>query len=139
MTSAWWLETTPQASWQLIADASAMDRVMTGWRAWTGLRLRLRVGARAMEPFRLVEWQVEGDFQATLTWVISSAIPSGSDVTCRCETKLVPGLPAWVRTLECLLLERVMFGRMRACAKDMAVALGCRSSRLREWSGLTRR
>jgi len=157
MTSAWWLEASPRAAWQLMADARqwprwwrAVQQVrrldrrgraagrFDGWRALAGARLHLRVAESASEPFQLVEWQIEGDIRATLTCVVSSA-PAGSDVTCRWEVKLPPGSSGWLRTLGCLLLARSLFGRMRMCAHDMGTTLGCRSARLREWSGLTRR
>jgi hypothetical protein len=158
MTSAWWLDASPQACWPLIADArrwpawwrsmsvvGALPRHADGqggagiWRAVLGLPLRLRTRHRASEPCQLIEWQIHGDINANLTWVLASAPPGGCDVTCRWEIEPMRRGPAWVRTLARLLLERSHFARMRACASDMGVELGCSTARLQEWSGRTHR
>jgi hypothetical protein len=158
MTSAWWLDASPQACWALVADArrwpswwrsvpevGALPRQPDppsrppAWRAMLGLPLRLRARQGTADPFQLIEWQIRGDLRARLTWVLSSSPPGGCDVTCRWEIEPMVARPDWLRSLTCLLLERSHFGRMRACAIDMGVALGCRSARLREWSGLAHR
>lgn len=158
MTSAWQLDVPAQACWPLIADARRWPswwqsilavadgpgqvmppRPLWAWRALLGLPLRLRTLQRRSDPGELIEWQVEGDMRATLTFVLSSAPPGGCELTCRWELEPVFARPDWLRSLGCLLLERSHFGRMRACARDLAARLGCRSGRLREWSGLTRR
>lgn len=154
MTSAWWLDASPQACWPLIADAQrwpqwwrSMPQVgamaglvegpgqAPGWRALLGLPLRVRARRRIAEPCQLIEWQIHGDVHASLTWVLAGATPGGCDLTCRWEIDTRFAGPAWWRMLACLLLERQHLGRMRACARDMAAELGCRCSRLREWSG----
>jgi hypothetical protein len=158
MTSAWWLDAPPQACWQLIADA----RRWPGWwpsvhalgapapaaeprgrlRRWSvllGRPLRLRASHRVSDPCRLIEWQIRGDIHARLTWVLASALHGGCDVTCRWEIEPLVARPAWLRALACLLFERGHFGRMRVCARGMGTALGCRTARLREWSGLAHR
>ncbi len=158
MTSAWWLDTSPQACWPLIANAGrwpdwwrsvAEVRALRGparrpvgsllWRALLGLPLRLRVHQRACDPCHLSEWRVSGDLQARLTWVLASAPPGGCDVTCRWEIEPMPARPRWLRSLGFLVLERSQFGRMRACSMDMGASLGCRSTPLREWSGMAHR
>jgi hypothetical protein len=158
MTSAWCLEAPPQACWQLIADARRWPRWWRSiselgelprqiehpgrpraWRALLGLPLRLRAGQGVSSPRQLIEWHIRGDIHARLTWVLASTAPGCCDVTCRWEIEPLFGGPDGLRSLVWLLLERSHFGRMRACAMDMGAALGCRSTRLREWSGLTHR
>lgn len=160
MTSVWWLDASPQACWPLVAQARrwpqwwrsmaavcALPRPPHGpglgpsplWRALVGLPLRLHVRQRAAEPLQWIEWQIGGDLHARLTWVLASAATGGCDVTCRWELAPVFAGPAVLRSLARLLLERSHFARMRACAVDMGTELGCASTRLREWSGLTRR
>ena len=153
MTSAWWLEAAPQASWQLIADAPGWPTwwrsiqevcsVRAGveelgrtpiWRALSGLRLSLRVRRSVAQPCDLIEWQIHGDIRARATWVLASARPGGCDVISRWEFTLSPAGSLWLHTITGMLLERSHFRRMRACARDMGAALGCRSTRLREWS-----
>jgi Polyketide cyclase / dehydrase and lipid transport len=152
MTSAWWLEAPPQAPWQLIADAPGWPtwwrsiRAVCGaraggedgrtalWRAASGLRLSLRVRPRVAEPCDLIEWQIHGDLRARATWVVAEARPGGCDVISRWEFMPVPGGSPGLRTITRVLLERSHFRRMRACASDMGSVLGCRTTRLREWS-----
>lgn len=109
------------------------------WRALLGLPLRLRVRRRIAEPCQLIEWQIRGDLHASLTWVLAAAPPGGCDLTCRWEIDTLFAGPVWWRTLALMLLERRHLGRMRACARDMAAELGCRSAGLREWTGHTHR
>jgi hypothetical protein len=109
------------------------------WRALLGLPLRLGARQRASQACELSEWQIHGDMNARLTWVLASAPPGGCDVTCRWEIEPMFAGPDWVRTLACLLLQRKHFARMRACARDMGAELRCNSAGLREWSGLTHR
>jgi hypothetical protein len=104
-----------------------------------GLPLRLRAGQGVSDPCQLIEWQIRGDIHARLTWVLASTMAGGCDVTCRWEIEPLFAMHDWLRSLACLVLERSHFGRMRACARDMGVELGCKSARLREWSGLTHR
>ncbi|WP_404872782.1 SRPBCC family protein [Ideonella sp. A 288] len=158
MTSAWWLDASQQACWNLVADAHRWPRwwrsipsvgplprlaePMGQWRAWRALfgrPLRLLVGARLSEPCQLIEWQIRGDIDGNLTWVLAAAASGGCDVTCRWEVRPFLANPALLRSLACLVLERSHFGRMRACARDMGVALECTSAPLREWSGMTHR
>jgi hypothetical protein len=157
-TSAWWLDTSPQACWPLIADARHWSRWWHGisavrpwqrtierpghlrmWRALLGLPLELQVFRRTSQPCQLVEWQIRGDMHARLTWVLSMAPQGGCDVTCRLEFEPMFARRQWLSSLTCLLLESSQFARMRACARDMSIALRCDSTRLREWSGRTRR
>jgi hypothetical protein len=158
MTSAWWLDATPQACWPLLSDAQGWSRWWRSlaetrapakpiqsqhaqgvWHALLGLPLRLRLHQRAVEPGQSIAWQVQGDLQGSLTWVLTPVLPHGCDVTCRWEAPTPRRGPAWLRTLAVLLMERNHFARMRQCARDMGAELGCKTARLREWSGRNHR
>lgn len=158
MTSAWWLDTTPQACWPLLSDAHTWARwwrsmadtrtparltqspaTRSIWRALLGLPLRLAVHPRAVEPGQSIAWQLEGDLQGSLTWVLTPVLPRGCDLTCRWEAPTFKRGPAWLRTCAALLMEHQHFARMRRCAIDMGTELGCKTARLREWSGRTHR
>lgn len=158
MTSAWWLDTTPQACWPLVSDAQRWGRwwrsiaearvrarsagqptQLPVWRALLGLPLRLCLHQRAMEPGRSVDWQVRGDMHGSMTWVLTPALPAGCDLTCRWEVQSRRVQPAWLCALAAMLFERSHFARMRRCALDMGLELHCQTTQLREWSGRTRR
>jgi hypothetical protein len=158
LTSAWWLDATPQACWPLLSDASGWpvwwrsiasvdERKPTAplaphqsgiWLACWGTPLRLSVTRRLLQPFDLVEWQVDGDVQGQLTWVLAGVPSGGCDVTCRWELATKSIRPTWLLALSLLLVERSHFARMRACALDLGARLACRVSATREWSGRTR-
>lgn len=158
MTSAWWMDATPQTCWPLVADARRWPlwwrsirevRTLFGpglrgqapaaWRALLGLPLRLQAGRLSVEAGQHVEWQLRGDVDARVIWLLERTAQGGCELTCRCQYGTGFSGPGWRCMLAHLLLEHHHFRRMRACARDMGIALGCRTAPLREWSGRIKR
>ena len=157
LTSRWHLDTSPASVWHLLTDIDTWpawwryvrrvrrierapsspvgDVVELDWCSALPYGMRLRVTTVAAEAPHRLEGRAEGDLNGFGTWLLEGSDGEGVDVTYRWEVVLER---RWMRVLSFLLrplFEWNHFVVMRAGAAGMAQRLGCRLSRLTEWSG----
>jgi Polyketide cyclase / dehydrase and lipid transport len=156
LTSRWRLDTGAPAVWALLTDIEAwprwwrhVRRVRVLERApgsplgdvaqidWSGALLygtRLRMVTAVAERPRMLEGHASGDLRGVGAWILEPTPDGGVDVTYRWEVELHRrSLRHWIALLT-PAFEWNHFVVMRAGARGMAHALGCRLSHAGEWS-----
>ena len=159
LVSSWQLESRREAVWRLLEQVEdwaswwpqleRVDRLGPGtaqdgairhrfrWRSGIGYGFSIvMTRTRAERPVEL-EGRADGGLRGTGLWVLDVAGPGATRLTYRWDVALVK---PWMRVLAPLLrplFARRHFAVMDAGARGMAARLGCRVSRLQEWSGFS--
>lgn len=157
LVSSWQLESPREAVWRLL-DAvqdwpswwphlERVERLGRGatedggmrhsfrWRSGFGYGFSIVMTTTRAERPRELEGRADGDLRGTGLWVLDEAGPGATRLAYRWDVELVK---PWMRLLAPLLrplFARRHFAVMDAGACGMAGRLGCRVSRLGEWSG----
>ena len=160
LTSRWRLDTTADRVWQLLTDVETWPRwwrdvrhaqllsrastapvgdvVAIDWASALLYRVHLRVTTTVAEHARVLEGRADGDLHGHGLWLLDPVGPDQVDLTYRWDVVLHR---PWMRRLAFLLrplFEWNHFVVMRAGARGMAAALGCRLGGKHEWAGAMR-
>lgn len=160
LTSRWRLDAPIERVWPLLTDIDAWPRwwryvrrirvlapggadhvgqvVDIDWSSALPYRVHLRVTTTRCEATHLIEGHADGDLRGHGTWVLEPGCSGTVDVTYRWDVRLHR---SWMRALAFVLrpvFEWNHFVVMRAGARGMAAALGCRLLGISEWAGAAR-
>lgn len=157
LTSRWRLDTDATAVWQLLTDverwpawwrylrrAKMITRAATSpigdvcelhWRSALPYGVHLRMTTATAERPSLLEGHAEGDLRGVGAWILEPVDGRAVDVTYRWEVALEKPWMRWLAPLLTPIFTWNHFVVMRAGARGMATALGCRLSNLSEWAG----
>jgi hypothetical protein len=112
-------------------SAQTRQDLARAWRTALGRPLHLAVLTLGGQPHQWLSLRLQGDLQGQATFTLQPAARHGLDITCRCELQGPRrGLRPWAP-----VFERRARRLLQHLARDLGLALGCRTAMLGTWQG----